>query len=72
MICKYNKDYTVISRIQKENQVVQLQFFCLKNQSFTVCIKDTQRENTFSNKSQALTESTNMDIWVIGILNQLL
>ena len=45
--------------------------FLSKNQSFPVCIKDTQRENTFSNKSQALTESTNMDIWVIGILNQL-
>ena len=28
-------------------------------------------ENTLSNKTQALTKSMNMDIWVIGILNQI-
>ena len=32
--------------------------------------KDTLRENTTSNKSQALAKSLNMDIWVIGTLNQ--
>ena len=34
-------------------------------------IKDTHRENTRSSKTQALTKSINMDIWVIGALNQL-
>ena len=33
--------------------------------------KDTLRENTTSNKSQALAKSFNMDIWVIGALNQI-
>ena len=34
-------------------------------------IKDTQRGNIPSNKTQTLTKSTNMDIWLIGTLNQL-
>ena len=38
----------------------------------SVCLKDTHRENTPSNKTQALTKSTNRDNWVISILNQLL
>ena len=33
--------------------------------------KDTQKENIPSKKTQALTKSTNMDIWLIGILNLL-
>ena len=33
-------------------------------------LKDTRRENAPSNKTQALTKSINMGIWVIGILNQ--
>ena len=34
-------------------------------------LKDTTREKASSNKTQALTKSKNMDIWVIGTLNQL-
>ena len=34
-------------------------------------IKVTHRENAPSNKTTALTKSTNMDIWVVGISNQL-
>ena len=34
-------------------------------------LKDTPRENTLSNKTEALTKSMNMYIWAIGILNQL-
>ena len=34
-------------------------------------IKDTHREKVPSNKTPALTESMNMDIWVVGTLNQL-
>ena len=34
-------------------------------------LKDTHRENTPSNKTQALTKSFNMGTWVIGTLNQL-
>ena len=34
-------------------------------------IKDTYREKAPSNKIPALTKSRNMDIWVIGTLNQL-
>ena len=33
-------------------------------------IKDTHRENTPSNKTQALQKSMNIDIWVVGTLNQ--
>ena len=35
-------------------------------------IKDTRRESPPLNKTQALTESINIDILVIGTLNQLL
>ena len=34
------------------------------------CFKDTYREKALSNKTPALTKSTNMDIWVVGISNQ--
>ena len=34
-------------------------------------IKDTHREKAPSNKTLALTKITNIDIWVVGILNQL-
>ena len=34
-------------------------------------IKDTPKENTHSNKSQAFTKSINMKIWVIDTLNYL-
>ena len=33
--------------------------------------KDTHRKNTPSNKTEALTKSMDMDIWVIGTLNLL-
>ena len=32
---------------------------------------DTHREKAPLNKTSALTESTNMDIWVVGTSNQL-
>ena len=38
--------------------------FCLR-------FKDTHRENTPLNKTQAITKSRNMDIWETGTLNQL-
>ena len=38
---------------------------------FNITIKDTHRENTPSNKTQAPAKSINMGIWVIGTLNQL-
>ena len=34
-------------------------------------VQDSHTENTPSNKTQALTKSTNMDIWLIGTLTQL-
>ena len=33
--------------------------------------KDTHREKAPSSKTPALRKSTNMDVWVVGILNQL-
>ena len=36
-----------------------------------ITYKDTHRENSPSNKTQALTKNMNMDIWVIGTLNQI-
>ena len=32
-------------------------------------LKDTQREKAPSNKTQALTKSTNMGVWVVGTSN---
>ena len=32
-------------------------------------LKDTQREQAPSNKTQALTKSTNMGVWVVGTSN---
>ena len=34
-------------------------------------LKDTHREKAPSNKTPALTKSTNMGIWVVGTTNQL-
>ena len=34
--------------------------------------EDTQREKAPSNKTPALAKSMNMDIWIVGTLNQLL
>ena len=34
-------------------------------------LANTHRENLFSNKTEALTKSMNMNIWVSGTLNQL-
>ena len=36
-----------------------------------ISLNDTHRENTLTNKTLALSKSMNMDIWVIGTLNQL-
>ena len=35
------------------------------------CLKDTHRVKALSNKTPTLTESMNMDIWVVGTLNKL-
>ena len=35
------------------------------------CLKDTHREKGPSNKTPALTENTNMDIWVVSTSNQI-
>ena len=34
-------------------------------------LKDTRREKALSNKTQAVTKSMNMDIWVVDASNQL-
>ena len=34
-------------------------------------LKDTHRESTPPNKTQAVTESINTDIWITGTVNQL-
>ena len=39
--------------------------------SFMHVSKSTHRENTSSNKTEAPTESINVDIWAISTLNQL-
>ena len=43
----------------------------MKNNNANNKAKDTHRENRPSNKTQALTRSMNMDIWVIGTLNEI-
>ena len=35
-------------------------------------LKDTHREKALSNKTPALTKSTNMGVWAVGKLNQFL
>ena len=47
---------------------ILLAVLLFNNETF---LKDTHRENTPSKKTQALTKSINMGIWVIGSLNQL-
>ena len=49
-------------------------FLRLNNINFLIYIqdfKDTHREKAPSNKTPALTKSTNMGIWVVGTTNQL-
>ena len=43
----------------------------INNNSENYCLKDTYRKNILSNKTQVLTNGMNMDICVIGTLNQL-
>ena len=70
--------------IKKKSQTVELNtLFCVP---FEMCegkqkwqnqhivqtkFKDTHRENTASNRTEALTKNMNMYIWAIGTLNQL-
>ena len=35
------------------------------------CLKDTHRVKALSNRTPTLTESMNVDIWVVGTLNKL-
>ena len=42
-----------------------------KMKGFTKIFRDTHREKAPSNETPALTESTNMCIWVFGTTNQL-
>ena len=42
------------------------------NHCSRISFKDTHREKAPSNKASALSESMNMDIWVVGTSNQLL
>ena len=48
-------------------------FQCLDQNSYyqLKVIKDTHREKEPSNKTPTLTKSTNMDIWIVGTINQL-
>ena len=41
------------------------------SQTWKCAFKDTQRGKIFLNKTQVLTKSTVIDIWVVGALNQL-
>ena len=43
----------------------------IKSEMIILSIKDTHMENTPSNKTHALTKSMNVDILVVGTLNQL-
>ena len=43
----------------------------INNNSESYCFKDPYRKNIPSNKTQVLTNGMNMDICVIGTLNQL-
>ena len=36
-----------------------------------ILVKDTHKENTLSNKTQAPSKTINIDIWIIGTSNQL-
>ena len=60
-------------RIFKPHFLLVIPQACGRQSIFLVPIslKDTHRENTLTNKTLALSKSMNMDIWVIGTLNQL-
>ena len=56
-------------RLGKRNLRLVLPFdlnFLMKNLN----LKDTHRENALTNKTQGLTKSMNMDIWVLSALNK--
>ena len=45
--------------------------FNIKTKNRLNVLKDTNREKAPSNKTPALTKSTNMNIWLVGTSNQL-
>ena len=45
--------------------------FNIKTKNRLNVLKDTHREKAPSNKTPALTKSTNMNIWLVGTSNQL-
>ena len=62
--------------ISFKRKVLFVKVIVKKQKQNTNCIcnnlsKNTHRKNTPSNKTQAVTKSMNMDLWVFGILNQL-
>ena len=55
---------------------IEKRFLLLNGRTVSVenlfVVKDTRREKAPSNKTPALTKSTNIGIWVVGTSNQLL
>ena len=49
--------------LSDEHTLIQLKW--------TKSLKDTHREKAPSNKTSALTKSTNMDVWIVGTSDQL-
>ena len=59
----------------KKNKIKYFNNFIQKkvchNTAFGKVIKNANKENTFSNKSQVVAKGLNMNIWAFGTLNQL-
>ena len=55
------------ARIFTFNKIKRLRYVYVTHKP----LKDTHKENTPSNKTEALTKSINMYVWVIGASNQL-
>ena len=60
----------------KKNKIKYFNNFIQKkvchNTAFGKVIRNANKENTLSNKSQVVAKGLNMNIWAFGILNQLL
>ena len=69
-----NKE-SFVKRFPKKNKIKYFNNFIQKkvchNTTFGKVIKNANKENTLSNKSQVVAKSLKMNIWAFGTLNQL-
>ena len=61
----------MVIEISGKTVLIDMMIFYPFHASLSICFRNTHREKAPSNKTLELTESVNMDIWVVGTSNQL-